>query len=102
MITSSKKIIHKNVLGAMSVNGTDNYKLYGGENDCKEGIVIKRIIANSPLEGLVNDGDVICSFNDGDNEYKLDYFGETTVPGESGKVPLDHLIKRCSPKNSLV
>ncbi len=99
MITSSKKIIHKNVLGAMLVNGTDNYKeLYGGENDCKEGIVIKRIIANSPLEGLVNDGDVICSFNDGDNEYKLDYFGETTVPWESGKVPLDHLIKRCSPK----
>lgn len=102
MIHSKSKIIHKNVLGVMLVNGTDNYReLYGGEDECREGLVIKRVINKSPLEGLVNDGDVICSFFDGNNEYKLDYFGETTVPWESGKVPLDHLVKRCLPRQAV-
>ena len=62
-----------------------------------EGIVIKRIISDSPLENLVNDGDVICSFNDGENNYKL-LIGETTVPGnqEKYKGPLvkDVFLKR--------
>lgn len=102
MINSTKKIIHKNVLGVLLVNGTDNYKeLYGGEKECKQGIVIKRVIKKSPLENLVNDGDVVCSFNDGDNTYEIDYFGETTVPWETGKVPLDHLVKRCTPKKAV-
>ena len=63
MLSSKQKIIHKNVLGVLLVNGTDNYKeLYGGKNECKEGIIVKRVIKSSPLEGLLNDGDVICSF----------------------------------------
>ena len=75
MIRSKTKIIHKNVLGVLLVNGTDNYKeLNGGENECAEGIVIKKIIDGSPMFGLVENGDLICSFNNGSKTYKLDYY----------------------------
>ena len=95
-------MIHKNVLGLLLVNGTNNYKdMYGGKKDCAEGIIIKRIISGSPLEGLVNEGDVICSFNDGTFNYTIDYFGETEVEWETGKVPLDHLVKRCKPREKV-
>ena len=84
------------------VNGTDNYKeLNGGENECAEGIVIKKIIDGSPMFGLVENGDLICSFNNGSKTYKLDYYGETKVDWETGKVPLDHLVKRCKPRQSV-
>ena len=102
MIKSKQKVIHKNVLGLLLVNGTNNYKdMYGGKLECSQGIIIKRIISGSPLEGLVNEGDVICSFNDGTSDYNIDYFGETDVEWETGKMPLDHLVKRCRPRQNV-
>ena len=97
MLNSKEKIIHKNVLGVMLVNGTNNYRdLYGRNKKCPKGIIIKKITNNSPLNGLVEEGDLITSFNNG-KEYPLDYYGETNVEWESGKVSLDNLIKRCIP-----
>lgn len=102
MLESNEKIIHKNILGLLLVNANDTYKeLYGGNIKCKQGIVIKKVIENSPLEGRVEENDMICSFNDGNQTYKLDFYGETDVPWEAGKVPLNNLVKRCIPRQKV-
>ena len=99
---SKTKIIQKNVLGTLLVNGTRNYReLYSIPDNCAEGVVVKDILKNSPLFNIIKAGDMICSFNNGKKEYKLDYFGETNVEWETGKVPLDHLVKRCIPKQKV-
>ena len=102
MMKSKTKIIQKNVLGTLLVNGTRNYReLYSIPDNCAEGVVVKDILKNSPLFNVIKAGDMICSFNNGKKEYKLDYFGETNVEWETGKVPLDHLVKRCIPKQKV-
>jgi hypothetical protein len=102
MIHSKTKVIHKNVLGIWWVNGTDNYRdMYNITGKCNEGIVIKKIIKGSPMEKLVDEGDLICSFNDGTTDYKLDYFGETKVEWEHGKIPLEILVSRCLPNQQV-
>lgn len=99
MMNSKTKILQKNVLGTLLVNGTHNYrKLYNIPDKCAEGIIVKQILKKSPLHSVLKPGDMICSFNNGLKEYKIDYFGETNVEWETAKVPLDHLVKRCIPK----
>jgi len=102
MIGSKTKVIHKNVLGIWWVNGTDNYRdMYNITGSCSEGIIVKKIIKGSPMEQLVHEGDMICGFNDGTNNYKLDYFGEANVEWENGKIPLEILVSRCQPKQKV-
>ena len=102
MLNSKTKIIQKNVLGTLLVNGTNNYReLYNIPDGCAEGVIVKQILEKSPLYKIIKPGDMICSFNNGDREYKIDYFGETNVEWETAKVPLDHLVKRCIPKQKV-
>jgi hypothetical protein len=103
MLHSKTKVIHKNVLGTLLVNSTDNYReMYNiSSSECEKGIIIKKILKKSPLYGKVVEGDVICSFNDGNQEYKIDYYGETDVDWEHGKVSLDLLVKRCAPRQQV-
>lgn len=103
MMHSKTKVIHKNVLGTLLVNSTDNYReMYNiSSKECEKGIIIKKVLKKSPLYGQVEEGDVICSFNDGYTEYKIDYYGETDVDWEHGKVSLDLLVKRCLPRQKV-
>ena len=99
MMNSKTKTIQKNVLGTLLVNGTANYKdLYNIPEQCAQGIVVKQILEKSPLYNIIKPGDMICSFSNGEKEYKIDYYGETNVEWETAKVPLDHLVKRCIPR----
>ena len=96
MMNSKTKILQKNVLGTLLVNGTHNYrKLYNIPDKCAEGIIVKQILKKSPLHSVLKPGDMICSFNNGLKEYKIDYFGETNVGWETAKVPLGHLVNCC-------
>lgn len=98
MMKDESKIIYKNVIGTLFVNNNDNYKqLYGYSGDCKEGIIIKKVLDQSPLKGKVDDGDVICSINNGKKTYKLDYYGESSEKGRAGKISLSDIVKRCRP-----
>ena len=95
MLKSKTKIIHKNVLGILLVNGNDNYnEMYDIEGECKEGQIIKNILDKSPLKDFANVGDILCKVDN----YKVDYYGEVSVEWEDGKVPLTYLIKRAKPK----
>ena len=72
MMEDKGKIIYKNVLGTLFVNSTDNYKeLYGYSGNCREGIIIKKVLEQSPLFGKVEEGDVICSVNNGKKHINL-------------------------------
>ena len=98
MMKDDGKIIYKNVIGTLFVNSNDNYKeLYGYNGNCKEGIIIKKILDKSPLKGKVDDGDVICSINNGKKTYKLDYYGESNETDRAGKISLSDIVKRCKP-----
>ena len=102
MLFSKKTIIHKNVLGVLLVNGTDNYReLYNLPENCSEGVIIKNILDKSPIKKFVEPGDLICSFHDGEKDYKIDNYGETNVEWETGMVSLDQLVKRCIPKEKV-
>ncbi len=102
MQRGKKKIIHKNVTGLYMVNGTDNYsEMYDIKGKCTEGIIIKRVLDKSPLFGKLDVGDLICGFNDGHNEYKLDFFGETDASWDTGKVSIDILVSRCAPNKQV-
>jgi S1-C subfamily serine protease len=99
MMNSSNKIIYKNVLGLLYGNGTDTYKaLHKIPSVYKGGIVIKKIVPKSPLSKFAKDGDVIIKLDNGTDTYTFDHYGETDVEWEYGKVPLDHIVKRCQPK----
>ncbi len=98
MMKDKGKIIYKNVLGTLFVNSTDNYKqLYGYSGNCTEGIIIKKVLDKSPLSKQVENGDVICSINNGKKTYKLDYYGESNEKGRAGKISLSDIVKRCRP-----
>lgn len=102
MFLSSKQIIHKNVLGVLLVNGNDNYRdMFNIPDDCAEGVIVKDVLKNSPLKGIIEKGDLICSFHNGENNYKLDNYGETNVEWEIGKVSLDQIVKRCVPNQKV-
>lgn len=103
MMEDKGKIIYKNVLGTLFVNSTDNYKeLYGYSGNCREGIIIKKVLEQSPLFGKVEEGDVICSVNNGKKTYKLDYYGESSEKGRAGKISLSDIIKRCRPYQEIL
>ena len=98
ILENKKKIIYKNVLGILLVNSTDNYKqLYGHSKECKEGIIVKKILSKSPLKKYLKEGDVICSINDGNKTYDLDYYGESNEKDYAGKISLTDIVKRCIP-----
>ena len=98
MLKSKHKIIHKNVLGILLVNGNDNYnEMYDIQGECKEGQIIKNILNKSPFNGFAELGDILCKVDN----YKIDYYGEVSVEWEDGKVPLTYLIKRASPKGCI-
>jgi S1-C subfamily serine protease len=102
ILSNKKKIIYKNVLGVLLVNSTDNYKqLYGSSKQCKEGILVKKVLKKSPLKGLMSEGDVICSINNGKKVYSLDYYGEANEDEHAGKVSLSNIIKRCKPNQTI-
>lgn len=94
MINSGKKIINKNVLGILLVNGNDNYKeMYNIKKSKGEGQIIKKILKNSPFNNFSKEGDIFHSI-DG---YKIDYYGEVNVEWEDAKVPLEYIVKRKKP-----
>ncbi|MDA7573837.1 S1C family serine protease [bacterium] len=102
MMTSNNKIINKNVLGVLLVNGNDNYRdLYNVPIGCDEGVIVKDVLKNSPLKKVLKKGDLICSFHNGDNYYDIDNYGETSVEWETGKISLDQLVKRCIPNQQV-
>lgn len=102
MIRSKNKIIHRNVLGALIVNGYENYNTINNvSSKCPQGVIIKQIVEKSPLYNLAEEGDIICSVNDGINEYQLDYFGESDVEWLNTKTSLSQLIRRCKPKQKI-
>ncbi len=98
-----KQILYKNVTGLYMINGTDNYTdMYNITGKCNQGIIIKKVLDKSPLFGFVEVGDLICSFNDGYNTYKLDFFGEAVSPWDNtSKVSFDILVSRCPPNKEV-
>ena len=102
MMLSKSKLIHKNVLGVLLVNGNDNYRLmYNVPSGCGQGVIVKDVLEQSPLKNIVDKGDLICSFHNGENNYELDNYGETSVEWEVGKVSLDQIVKRCIPNQKV-
>lgn len=98
MIKSKQKIIHKNVLGILLVNGNNNYgNLYDINGSCSEGQIIKKILKKSPFSKFANEGDILC-YIDG---YKIDNYGEVSVDWEDGKVPIQYIVKRAQPKGEI-
>lgn len=98
MINSGKKIIYKNVLGILLVNGNDNYKeMFNIKNSKGEGQVIKKILNGSPFKDFAEEGDIFHSI-DG---FKIDYYGEVSVDWEDAKVPLEYIVKRKKPFSEL-
>ena len=64
MINSGKKIIYKNVLGILLVNGNDNYKeMFNIKNSKGEGQVIKKILNGSPFKDFAEEGDIFHSID---------------------------------------
>lgn len=103
MIQSNNLIIHKNVLGIIYKNNSNNYRKFHNisDNECVGGVIIDNIIMKSPLYKLLNKGDIICFIKINENIYLLDNYGETKVTWERGKVSLDKLIKRCLPNQMI-
>tara|TARA_B100000575_G_C23143146_1_gene665918 strand:- start:3409 stop:4815 length:1407 start_codon:yes stop_codon:yes gene_type:complete len=103
LMNTPGKIVYKNVLGITYGNGTDTYKsLHKVPSKIKGGMVIKNIVPKSPLSKFAEKGDIIISLNDGEEIYTFDYYGETNVKWEYGKVPIDHIVKRCKPKQKIL
>ena len=102
MMLSENRIINKNVLGVLLVNGNNNYReLYNVPDDCSEGVIVKDVLKNSPLKNVLKKGDLICSFHNGEYNYDIDNFGETDVEWETGKASLDQIVKRCIPNQKV-
>ena len=98
MIKSKQKLIHKNVLGILLVNGNNNYgSLYDITGECAEGQIIKKILKKSPLKNFAKEGDILCYID----KYKIDNYGEISVDWEDGKVPIQYIVKRAQPKGKL-
>ena len=98
MINSGKKIIYKNVLGILLVNGNDNYKeMYNIKSKNIEGQIIKKILKNSPFKDFASEGDIFQSIEN----FNIDFYGEVNVPWEDGKVPLEYIVKRSKPFSDL-
>ena len=102
MINNKHQIMYKNVLGLVYNNGSITYnrlnKLPRGINS---GMIVKKIINNSPLYKKINEGDIILELIDNKNTYKFDNFGETVVSWEYGKVSIDKIIKRYVPNKKI-
>lgn len=94
MINSGKKIIYKNVLGILLVNGNDNYKeMYNVNISNIKGQIIKKILKGSPFKKFAKEGDILHSIDN----YNIDYYGEISVEWEDAKVPLEYIVKRKKP-----
>ena len=52
----------------------------------------KKILSKSPLKKYLKEGDVICSINDGNKTYDLDYYGESNEKDYAGKISLTNAI----------
>ena len=95
--SGNSKIIHKNVLGVLLVNGNMLYSKYNNISENIEGQIVKSVLPKSPVLDVLNVGDIILKIND----YNIDDFGEISVGWEKGKVPFDYIIKR-SQQNSTI
>lgn len=97
-LSSSRKIIFKNVMGILLVNNNNNYKeLYGSHKDYNEGTIVKKILKKSPFNNIIEKGDVIHAINNGKKTYKLDYYGEADEMDHAGKISISDIVKRCPP-----
>lgn len=90
------KIIYKNVLGIVFSKNTDNYLNFFVTNEFQNltGVIITKILNNSPLFKKIEVDDLLCSITHNNNTYEIDNYGEITVNWVIGKITIDKLIKR--------
>ena len=102
MLNNKKQIMYKNVLGLIYNNGSITYnRLNKLPKSIKNGMIVKKIINDSPLIDKIEEGDIILELDDTKNKYDFDNFGETVVDWEYGKVSIDKIIKRCIPNQKI-
>lgn len=99
MLDSKDKIIYKNVLGIL-LNQNNKYYFDFNKIDktiCNQGAIISKIYKNSPLENILDEGDIFYKIND----KVIDFYGELNVEWEEAKVSLNYIINRTLPNQKI-